>query len=211
MTPDVATAAPGAAPAVPVLWDGLALAAVAYFLGAIPFGYLVGWWRGVDIRASGSGNIGATNAARVLGKKWGLFVLALDAAKGCLPVLAALYLLRLPPGYVATVGLAAFVGHVFPVYLAFKGGKGVATAAGVLGALAPLAALAGFLVYAACYARWRISSVGSLAGLATVIPVMLVFYPVPAYGLLMGAMAALVVFTHRGNIKRLLKHEESKV
>ena len=195
---------------VPVGAAGL-LAVLAYLLGAIPFGYIVGRARGVDIRASGSGNIGATNAARVMGKKWGIFVLACDALKGWLPVAAAIWLLKLPPVWVALTGLAAFVGHVWPIYLGFKGGKGVATAAGVLLAVAPLAAAAGFAAYALCYAIWRISSIGSLVALGTVLPVMLVFYRVPAYGILIGAMAGLIVYTHRGNIDRLLKRQESKV
>ncbi len=198
-------------PAHVPLAAGLALVIVGYLLGSIPFGYLIGHWRGVDIRASGSGNIGATNAARVLGKKWGILVLALDALKGWAPVAAGIHLLRLPPALVALVGLAAFAGHVFPLWLDFKGGKGVATAAGVMLAVAPLAALGGFLAYAVCYAIWRISSIGSLVALAVVLPVMLLFYREPAYGALVGSMAALIVWTHRGNIQRLLERRESKV
>src|SRR5438105_9766053 len=109
---------------------------LAYLVGGVPFGYLIARWRGVDILHQGSGNIGATNVGRVLGRRFGVLVFCLDFAKGALPVLAAQRVagmidLDLPPGRAqqllgVTAGLAAFLGHLFPVYLRFRGGKGVA-------------------------------------------------------------------------------------
>ena len=141
--------------------QGLAalLVVAGYFSGSVPFGVLVTRkLKGVDVRSQGSGNIGATNVARVAGKKVGVAVLLLDAAKGALPVLLARLFL---PGFFwahAAVALAAFLGHVFPVWLGFKGGKGVATALGVLVVLVPYGALAGFVVYALLFAAFRVGS-----------------------------------------------------
>src|SRR5438876_3341501 len=112
----------------------------AYLIGAIPFGYLVARWRGVNIFKAGSGNIGATNVGRVLGRRFGILVFLLDFAKGAVPTAIALGLGRivsdsnpwLVTGLPVLAGLSAFVGHVFPVYLRFQGGKGVATGAGVV-------------------------------------------------------------------------------
>src|SRR6516164_9073771 len=113
----------------------------SYLLGGIPFGYLVGRWRGIDIFQHGSGNIGATNVGRLLGRRWGVLVFLLDFAKGAVPVLLAGLVPQgdsLPPATLkVTAGLAAFLGHLFPVYLRFHGGKGVATGAGVVAVLAP--------------------------------------------------------------------------
>src|SRR6516164_4001166 len=131
----------------------------SYLLGGIPFGYLVGRWRGVDIFQHGSGNIGATNVGRVLGRRFGILVFMLDFAKGALPALAASWV-TLPAedslqtalgkdGLGVIAGLAAFLGHLFPIYLRFRGGKGVATGAGVVAVLLPgpaLAALATWVV-----------------------------------------------------------------
>src|SRR5688500_11562142 len=117
----------------------------SYLAGSIPFGLVVARARGVDIRAVGSKNIGATNVARALGKKLGALVLFLDALKGLLPTLVARHALHLDDNLVALVGLAAILGHVFPVWLRFRGGKGVATALGVFAALTPVAAAASVL------------------------------------------------------------------
>src|ERR1051325_7317564 len=127
----------------------------AYLIGAIPFGYLVARWRGVDIFQHGSGNIGATNVGRVLGRKFGVLVLLLDFAKGALPVLAARMIAsRWPDALVwregwleVLTGLAAFLGHLFPLYLGMRGGKGVATGTGVAFVLVPGPALAALAVW----------------------------------------------------------------
>src|SRR5215472_13647210 len=119
----------------PVILSALTLLA-AYFIGAIPFGYLVARVRGVDILRQGSGNIGATNVGRVLGRRMGILVFCLDFAKGALPVVAALRFAAAvgePPQILGVAaGMAAFLGHLFPVYLRFRGGKGVATGAGAV-------------------------------------------------------------------------------
>jgi acyl phosphate:glycerol-3-phosphate acyltransferase len=187
----------------------VALAATGYLLGSIPFGVLVARAvRGVDVRASGSGNIGATNVARVVGVGPGLLVLVLDASKGALAVLLARAFFPGAPVVQALSGLAAVLGHVFPFSLGFRGGKGVATAVGVLAVLVPAAALAGGLAYALVFALFRISSLGSLtAGLAAVAAATVW----PGTRLCVGLtclLYALILFTHRGNIRRLLGRQE---
>ncbi|MCI0574380.1 MAG: glycerol-3-phosphate acyltransferase, partial [Myxococcaceae bacterium] len=126
------------------------LLVAGYLCGSVPFGVLVArWLRGVDVRQRGSGNIGATNVARVAGKRLGLVVLLLDALKGAAPVVLARALLPGEAALQAAAGLAAVLGHVFPVWLRLRGGKGVATALGVAAVLVPWAALAGAGVYLA--------------------------------------------------------------
>jgi glycerol-3-phosphate acyltransferase PlsY len=188
------------------------LVALGYLCGSIPFGVLLTrWLAGKDVRAAGSGNIGATNVARVAGKKLGATVLVLDALKGALPVVAATQLQPLEYRVHAGVALAAFLGHVFPVWLKFKGGKGVATAAGVLAVLVPLAAAAGFLVFAVLVAIFRVASIGSLAGGLTALVVSFFLGKPIEYPLLGALLLALMIFTHRGNIQRLLNQRENKV
>jgi glycerol-3-phosphate acyltransferase PlsY len=188
---------------------------VAYLLGSIPFGVVIARARGVDLRRVGSGNIGATNAARALGKKLGAVVLLLDALKGFAPVLGACSALGAAPGadyIVAATGFAAFLGHLFPLYQRFRGGKGVATALGIFLALAPLAALGAVLVYAAAYALWRISSLGSLLASGAFIPLVgIATRGNRALTLLAGVMFVTIVITHRENIKRLVQGKEGKV
>src|SRR6185312_16210243 len=126
---------------------------VSYLVGAIPFGYLVGRWRGVDILKQGSGNIGATNVGRILGRPFGVLVFLLDFAKGALPAWIAFawsssHQLDLPPDSLpVAAAVAAFLGHLFPIYLRFHGGKGVATAAGAVCVLVPGPALAALLTW----------------------------------------------------------------
>jgi acyl phosphate:glycerol-3-phosphate acyltransferase len=193
----------------------IVLPVVAYLLGSIPFGVIVARARGVDLRQVGSGNIGATNAARALGKGLGAVVLLLDALKGFAPVLAArLLLARAPYGecLVATTALLAFLGHLFPVFLGFRGGKGVATALGVFLALSPLAALGSVVVFAVVFALTRTSSLGSLTAAAAFVPLI---YFLSARSRVLTALAVLlvvgIVVSHRENIGRLLRREEKKV
>ena len=189
--------------------------ALAFLAGSIPFGVIAGKVKGVDVRAHGSGNIGATNAARVLGKRVGVVVLLCDAAKGAVPVwLARAYVApRVPHGewVVAAVAAAAFAGHLAPPWLRFRGGKGVATALGVFVAAAPWAALVAASVFVACYAVWRLSSVGSLAAATAFIPMMWILGYGPPLRALAVAIWVLIVWKHRGNIERLLAHKENKV
>lgn len=193
---------------------GSVLLAVGYLAGSIPFGFLAGrLLLGVDVRKVGSGNIGATNVARAGGKKIGVAVLVLDAGKAIAPILLARRLLSGPhaDAWVVGVGLAAFVGHCYPVWLRFKGGKGVATALGVFAVLSPWAALAGVITYGVAYAATRISSVGSLSGAAMTAAVAFVLGgPRSVVSWAGVVLAGLIVLRHRANIRRLLTGEEGR-
>jgi acyl phosphate:glycerol-3-phosphate acyltransferase len=188
-----------------------ALVPAAYLAGSVPFGVLLTrWFKGKDVRGEGSGNIGATNVARTAGKGLGALVLLLDAAKGALPVLLAQALFAPALWLHGAVGLAAFLGHVFPVWLSFKGGKGVATAMGVLAVLTPFSALVGVAVFGLLAALFRISSVGSLAGGAAAVASAFLWGPTREYAALAAALFVMMLFTHRANIGRLLRRRELK-
>jgi acyl phosphate:glycerol-3-phosphate acyltransferase len=186
----------------------IAFAIVAsYVLGSIPFGLLVvRAASGKDVRAVGSGNIGATNVARAAGRSAAATTLALDALKGFAPAFLAAR--ELPaPWAPAACGIAAVLGHCYPVWLRFRGGKGVATGLGVALALAPWAALCGAAVWMFLYKLLRISSVGSLAGVAAALLVSAA--TAPRWSIVaVAAVAAIVVVRHRGNVERLLRHHE---
>jgi acyl phosphate:glycerol-3-phosphate acyltransferase len=192
------------------LLPALGLCLGAYLAGSIPFGVVVARAKGVDLRKIGSGNIGATNVARALGKGWAVAVLACDAAKGFVPVWLGRHL-GLPAWAIALAGLAAIVGHMFTIFLRGRGGKGVATSLGVALALSPLAALLGFGVYVVLFAATRLSSLGSLLGVWT-FSLFFTFHDAPAaplVGLALGG-AALVTLRHRQNIGRLVRGEEKR-
>lgn len=189
-----------------------ALVAVGYLSGSVPFGLiLTRLLRGTDVRASGSGNIGASNVARVAGKKLGALVLVLDALKGALPVLAATQLLEHAPPWHAAVGGAAFLGHVFPVWLRLRGGKGVATALGVFSVLMPWAALAGAATFVLLFALFRIASVGSLGGALLALGVAFATEGPIEYPVLGAVLVLAMLLTHRGNIGRLLRRTENRL
>lgn len=187
----------------------------AYGLGSIPFGYLAGRICGKDLRREGSGNIGATNAFRVLGKGWGLSVFALDFAKGLLAVELFGGLVSNAEGWMLAAGITAILGHNFPVWLGFRGGKGIATSAGVIAALYPpwyfLAVLALWIVL---FFSTRYVSVGSLGAAVALITgglagIFLGFFS----GLLGGvsvAIGLLGIWRHRSNIARLRAGTESR-
>jgi glycerol-3-phosphate acyltransferase PlsY len=188
----------------------LCLCLGAYLAGSIPFGVLVARAKGVDLRKVGSGNIGATNVARALGKGWAVAVLLADAAKGFVPVWLGRRL-GFSAWTIALAGLAAIVGHMFTVFLRGRGGKGVATSLGVALALSPIAALIGFGVYVVLFAATRLSSLGSLLGVWT-FSLFFTFHeapPAPLCALAIGG-AALVTMRHRQNIGRLLRGEEKR-
>ena len=194
---------------------GALLALGGYLAGSIPFGYLLGRVvLGVDVRTVGSGNIGGTNVARAGGKGLGILVVALDALKAIVPIVITRRLLGGAPRadlLVVAVALAAFVGHLFPVWLGFRGGKGVATGLGIFAVLAPWAALAGVAVYAIAYGLTHISSVGSLSGtLACAAVTFLLDGPRSAVSWAGVALAALVFLRHRENIRRILSGEERR-
>lgn len=184
----------------------------AYLLGAVPFGLLIARARGIDVRQVGSGNIGATNAARALGKKVGALVLLLDAAKAALPVLWAMRWGNELPWLAAdarwlphAMGLAAVCGHVFPIYLRFRGGKGVASALGAFLVLEPKAALIGAALYVACVVASRVSAVGSLIAVVSFPLVLALTGAAAASYYLAASLALLIVVRHHQNIRRLLK------
>ncbi|HHY37861.1 MAG TPA: glycerol-3-phosphate 1-O-acyltransferase PlsY [Clostridia bacterium] len=182
--------------------------AACYFLGSIPFGYVLGKNKGVDLRKEGSGNIGATNAMRVMGYKAGLAVLALDAFKGFLGAYLG-GLTGVPDAWGEGVGgLLAFMGHCFPVFLGFRGGKGVATALGVMLYLVPVYAVFALGTYAATVLVSKYSSLGTLVSLALISVLMLTRSTVTSYKTITVLMAAIIVFKHRGNIERLIRGEE---
>ena len=187
------------------------LLVLAYLLGSIPFGLLFGKLAGVDVRVAGSGNIGATNVNRLLGKKLGFLTLAADAAKGVAPMLLAAYWLPESgfKGYwVLACGAAAFLGHIFPLYLKFKGGKGVATALGIFLYLDPGAALLAILLFVLVVAVWGYVSLGSLMA-AALLPLLLWLFHGGGPELVLATFIAILVWLkHRANILRLLRHEE---
>ncbi len=190
--------------------SGPAWGLLAYLVAAIPMGVLVGLVRGVDIRRLGSGNIGATNAVRVLGARWGIVVFLLDVLKAWLPVRlamsgAALGGLEAPEGPLALVGAAATLGHVFPVYLGFRGGKGVACALGVFTALTPVGGLFAGLMYVQTLAMTRVSAIASLTAVnAMTLHLWISGAPTP-YRILALTMAALIWVRHRGNLREIAR------
>ncbi len=182
----------------------------AYFLGSIPTGVVLARaFAGTDPRKGGSGNIGATNVYRTAGKKLGVLTLCGDIIKGLLPVIAAKGALD-SSFWIAAVALTAFVGHLFPVFLNFRGGKGIATGLGVFLALSPVPALLAFLTFAAVVYRWRFISLGSLCATAA-FPFFLAWLdPHRIYIPFAVAIGVLIFYRHRENISRLLAGKESK-
>ncbi len=182
----------------------------AYLIGAIPCGVILSRVAGLgDIRQSGSGNIGATNVYRIGGRRLGIITLVGDALKGVLPVAFAL-VVDFSALYVALIAAAAFVGHCFPVYLRFKGGKGVATALGIFLVLSPASVLLAFLVFAGTLWAWRYVSLSSISA-AVVIPFLILLFERswPLFGVAL-FISAMVTLRHRSNIERLLNGTESR-
>lgn len=185
----------------------------AYLLGAVPFGLLIARFKGVDIRKVGSGNIGATNVMRSVGKPWGIATFVLDALKGFAP--AYVFPLWSPhphPALPIACAFAAILGHNFPIWLGFKGGKGVATSAGALLGLAPAAAGLGLATWAIVFFTSRYVSLASLIA-ALVIPAAgWTLYRSPDHLLpvFLTVLAALVILRHRANIQRLLNGTENR-
>ncbi len=215
----------------------------AYFVGSIPFGLLLGKFKGVDLREHGSGNVGATNAGRVLGKKLGFLCFALDVLKGLGPVLGFALLTDtrsvvagavfiVPPNALSeqptlsalswlVIAAAAVLGHVFPVWLKFKGGKGVATSLGVLLGVFPYLTVPAALGFVAWYITVKVSGYVGLASVvaALLLPVFTVGSgllwglqpgPIAVFGAVTGLLALLVIFRHRGNLQRIRAGTEPK-
>ncbi len=195
----------------------LGLIGLAYFLGSIPTGLVVArLMGGPDPRQVGSGNVGTANLFRLLGRNAGVFTFLGDTVKGALPVFLAVYWLK-PLGEtwhdsaVAAVGLAAVLGHLFPIFLKFQGGKAVATSFGVVASVCPFAALNLFLVYVVTLYQVRIFSVGSLI-CAWLLPLAVgLFCDSKAYLFLAGILSGLVLVRHRENLVRLARGDEPRI
>ena len=194
----------------------LTIPIAGYLLGSIPFGLLLtkAFGRG-DVRKVGSGNIGATNVARAAGVAAGVLTLVLDVAKGAVAVLLAESLSKGSATWMMIAALAALVGHCFPVWLKFKGGKGVATAAGVFLVLSPLACLAGLILFVLVVVFWRYVSLGSVSAAAAMpLLIYLLWVPhrAPPLAITFGTMATslLIIYKHRGNLQRLIEGGEPK-
>ncbi|AXC13712.1 Acyl-phosphate:glycerol-3-phosphate O-acyltransferase PlsY [Acidisarcina polymorpha] len=197
----------------------LFVAAVAYLLGSIPFGFLlVLLFRKEDIRTKGSGNIGATNVVRSGAKGLGLLTFFLDAAKGYLAVLAAGWILRwfggmaaVPQDAAAIAALFAILGHMYPMWLRFKGGKGVATSLGVFLALSPVAAVSGLAIFVVVLLIWRYVSLASIVA-ALVFPVAAIYVSrasrTSMFEVVIVLVPLLVIVKHRQNLNRLLRGTE---
>jgi len=185
----------------------------AYLLGSIPFGYLiVRWQKGVDVRSTGSGSTGATNVMRNLGVIGFVATFILDVVKGILAVLLASHLTSGNPRWIAISSVAAILGHCFPVWLKFRGGKGVATGVGVFIALAPLQVALALGIFAIVVAIWRYISLGSIAGTAA-FPLLVQCMKHPPLPIVLGAAGAalIIISMHHANIRRLLSGIENKV
>jgi acyl phosphate:glycerol-3-phosphate acyltransferase len=189
-----------------------ALVVVGYLLGSISFAVLlVRIIVGTDIRAEGSGNAGATNVLRAHGKKLALVVALLDVAKGAAAV-ALVRLVTADPFWAAAAGVAAVIGHVFPIFYGFRGGKGVATAVGAFLLLAPLALLCSLAVFVVVVALTKYVSLGSVIAMVLLPPVAGLLFHAPRPVVTAAAVVALVVvLKHLGNLKRLARGEERKL
>lgn len=194
----------------------LILSLVSYLIGAIPTGVILTRLSGADdIRTAGSGNIGATNVYRVAGRGLGVLTLLGDALKGAVPVLIVQKLMAMDPLTVSIVALAAFLGHCFPVYLKFKGGKGVATALGIFLVLSPKAILIAFALFVVVLYLWRYISLASMSA-ASSMPFLVLFFTNLSYEkaaaqfLATLVIAALIIWRHKANIVRLRQGNENK-
>lgn len=183
-----------------------------YLVGSIPFGYILGlWFRGEDIRTMGSGNIGAANALRNFGKSIGTLTLLLDCSKGVIAVLISYFLAEASSLWCGTAALSAILGHLFPVFLKFRGGKGFATFIGAFLIINPLAMMLSLLTFIVFSFSSRIVSVGSLAASASFPVYMLLFSNDRTY-LLFAIMAASLIFMrHSSNIRNLILRSEPKI
>lgn len=200
----------------------------AYLLGSIPFGLIIAGAHGKDLRSIGSGNIGATNLSRALGRKWAYFCFCLDVLKGLVPMLIASWFISTRPGvaellFALAVGCAAVLGHIFPIYLKFRGGKGVATSFGVALGLWPyytICAAIAIAIWTAVVLIWRYISLASIVA-SVAFPVVLIvaiilipnWHLANLWPLFTAAVAipTMVIVRHRQNIKRILAGTEERI
>ena len=205
-----------------MLISAILVAVCGYVLGSFPTGYLIGRVAGTDIRTQGSGNIGATNVLRTIGRKHGYTVFLVDALKGFAAVWSGLWLARhLEPNtavadwFGVLAALTSVLGHAFPIWLRFRGGKGVATSAGAMLGLAPVATLLALLIWAAVFEATRYVSVASLAAVVA-LPVLIGVFlklhlagTIPIFALAV-LLAVIVCWRHRSNIVRLIRGQEQR-
>lgn len=195
----------------------IGLLLLAYLLGSIPTGFwLVKAVKGYDIRKKGSGNIGMTNVWRVAGAPWGILTFILDIAKGVIVVKCAqMVAFHLSPQWnwlPAGAGLVVLLGNVFPIFLKFKGGKGIGVSVGVFFTLLPFPSLIGTMVFVFALVTWRMISVGSLAGVTTMAALSMVLDPGQRWPSLLAVLAmGIAWYTHRSNLKRIVEGKESKI
>ncbi len=206
------------------MWADVIFIIIGFILGSIPFGKIIASLKGIDITKEGSGNIGATNVFRTVGKVWGVVVLLLDALKGAIPTIIVKYLyttktisFNFPEVYVF-VGLAAILGHMFSPFLLFRGGKGIATSLGVFLVLTPLGILIGVITFAIFVVIFRIVSISSIAAAISVFTYLLVsnvynmtFMENYVLLALTFIVMLFIIIKHIPNIKRILKGEEKKI
>jgi glycerol-3-phosphate acyltransferase PlsY len=195
-----------------MIFKTMILLPLAYLLGSVPWGViLTRIFSDVDIRSAGSGNIGAYNVFRIAGKRLGLMTLGGDLLKGAIPVLVGVFWLGVSDWkgevLVSLIALSAFAGHLFPLFLGFKGGKGVATAAGCFLVISPIVFLVGVMVYVLVLCWWGYSSTGSLSA-AAILAVWVSTNSVPLTGCAL-IMAVIIFVRHADNIRRLLKGTEN--
>lgn len=190
-------------------WIALLLA--AYLLGSVPFGYIIGRMRGIDVRRYGSGNIGASNVMRILGVPAGILVLVLDALKGYIGVIAMRMAGYDAPELLLLVGLCAVVGHTWSIFLRFRGGRGVATSLGVIIALAPAVAAVAFLTWVVVLILTRYISLSSVVA-GAVLPIAMILFKQPGVYILGGFIIFILdVYRHVPNFQRLLTGTEPKI
>jgi acyl phosphate:glycerol-3-phosphate acyltransferase len=190
---------------------GIFIALFGYLLGSVPTGLILSkLFSKVDPRKIGSKNIGATNIFRTAGKTLGILTLVGDVLKGAVPVVIAIQWGE-SNFWIAISGLTPFLGHIFPIFLGFKGGKGVATALGFYLVISPIAVFIEFLIFAGIVWKWRFISLGSIT-CGTTIPIMIAFFrsDSQAYFIVSVMIAALILYRHQSNISRLLQGTENK-
>ena len=189
----------------------LLLLFMAYLLGSIPTGVLLARiYGGKDLSKEGSGNIGATNVGRVVGKKAGIITLVGDCLKGIIPLLITMAVAGRIPWLISAVALTAFLGHLYPVFNKFKGGKGVATALGVFLVVSPIATLLAVITFGLILYIWRYVSLGSIMAAGIMPALMGIFASSKIYIILALIVSGLVIYRHRENIKRLIDGNENK-
>jgi len=201
-----------------VIFQLILILIISYLFGSISWGFIIGKLKGIDIREHGSKNIGATNITRVLGKPFGYICFMLDFLKGFLPSYLMMFVIALPStsksaGVILAI-LGTFLGHIFPIYLNFKGGKGVATGTGAVLAISPLATIIGFIVWIITFKTTRYVSLASIIA-AIIVPLLTLFfsateiYQLPiALQVFIVTMGTIAIIKHRSNIARLINGTE---